>query len=111
MKTNHEIVDKVQRIFDEGWERVRRGAIPSCVNPDDIMGGMSREEWVWTVYMNNHDVIVITRDDLLDSFADMVNFGASLKDSVCLLNPAQEEEFLLVPNPLVEKCVALGALA
>lgn len=116
MKLSHDVVEKLQEIFDESWSRVRAGARPVCVLPEDLPvnlhpGDMAREEWVWTLYMNTHDVLIITHDDLVESFSDMVNFGSAVKESVCLLNPAQRGEFLLVPDALAEKCLALGTLA
>lgn len=116
MELSHDVVDKLQRIFEESWVRVLGGARPVCVLLEDLPanlhpGDHTREEWVWTLYMNTHDVLIITHDDLVDSFSDMVNFGSAVKESVCLLNPVHSKEFLLVPNALVEKCLALGTLA
>lgn len=116
MEIAHEVVEKIQGIFDESWLRVRGGWIPEDVDQGDLPaniypGDTAREEWVWTSFMNGRDVLIITHDDLVESFSDMVNFGAAVKESVCLLNPAARAEFLLVPDALAEKCLALGALA
>lgn len=116
MNVSHENAVRLQGLFDEVWLRVRGGWVPEGVDHEDLPaniypGDMAREEWVWTVFMNGRDVLIITHDDLVESFSDMVNFGNAVKESVCLLNPAQRGEFLLVPDALAEKCLALGTLA
>jgi hypothetical protein len=111
MKHNRDIVDRIKAIFDESWRKVSRGFFPPCLTPEELIGDPSEPDWVWIGFMERRDVLVITSDDLLESFPDMVNFGHSVKDSLCIVNPQDEDEFLLVPNDLVEKCLAMGGLA
>lgn len=116
MELNPEVIDRLQGVFDEGWRRVRNGFVPEGVVEDEAPANIhpmdrAREEWIWTLWMNGREVLIITHDDLVESFSDMVNFGNAVKDSVCLLNPSERHEFLLVPNSLAEKCLALGAVA
>lgn len=116
METTHEIVEKVQEVFDRSLQRVHNGLLPVCVREDEIPVNLydhddSRQEWIWTMYMNSLGVLIITRDDLVESFSEMVNFGDAVKYSVCITNPADASEFLLVPDSLAEKCLVLGTLA
>ena len=108
MELNYPTIGKVERIFGESWDRVANGAIPVCVDPYDKR---PKPEWVWLLYMNSHDVTVFTRDDLFLSFADMVNFGCSIRDRICILDPCEEGRFLLVPIELAERCLVMGTLA
>lgn len=119
MELNPEVVDRLQSVFHDAWRRVRGGSVPDCIGEEDVPENLyplypadnARQEWIWTLWMNRHDVLIITRDDLVESFSDMVNFGNAVKNSICLLNPPERHEFLLVPDDLAEKCLALGVLA
>lgn len=96
METNYRMVDTLEKIFRDSW--VRLDSVP-------------RSHEVWVEQMNSHDVTILTHEDLLSSFADMVNFGALVKTNLCVTNPSEEDSFLLVPPELVEKCLVMGALA
>jgi len=108
MEVNYPTIGKVERIFGESWDRVASGAIPVCVGQYDKR---PKPEWVWSLYMNSHDVFVITEDALSISFADMVNFGCLIKDRICILDPCEHDRFLLVPVELAERCLVMGTLA
>jgi hypothetical protein len=109
MKNTVDSIEKIQTAFREAWLRIKGGNRPVCVscdpsyNPDD--------EEFWVMYMNFLDVLVVDEDDLLETFDDMVNFGASIKESVCLRNPCNVRGFLLVGKELAEKALVLGTLA
>jgi hypothetical protein len=102
-------VEKIQTMFHEAWTRIRTGNRPVCVSCDPSRTPDDEEFWV--MYMNSLDVLVVDEDDLLESFEDMVNFGSSVRDSVCLRNPCNTRGFLLVGKELAEKCLVLGTLA
>lgn len=108
MQLDHKTVQKLDAIFRESWERVSSGAIPVCVPPYDATPDPSE---IWSNYMNSHDVTILEMEDLLESFSDMVNFGRLLRESVCILDPAEDKSFLLVPFDLAERCLVMGALA
>ena len=97
-------VKKLQRMFNERFKWVLAGGLPEGCD-----GDFSPED-KWTIHMNSFDCLVIDRDDLLESFADMVNFGNSIRTHVCLWNPANKEGFLLVPQDFNDKCLALGGM-
>lgn len=110
------MVEKVQRVFDECWFRVRGGEVPVSVceghSPVNVYpGDTSRQEWIWSAYMNSLDCTMVTREDLLESFCDMVNLGSAVKESVCLNDPCSAGDFILVPEGVVERALALGGLA
>lgn len=102
-------VQKLQRAFYAAWERIRGGNRPvgvSCnpdYHPDDGE--------FWTIYMNYLDCILITKDDLLGDFPEMVNFGFAVKERICLEDPCNEGDFILVDQEVAEKALVLGALA
>ena len=107
MEVNYPTIGKVERIFGESWDRVAKGAIPVCVAP---YTEKPDPEWVWSLYMNSHDVSVLTKNELVLSFADMVNFNHSIKDRICILDPCEEGRFLLVPIGLAERCLVMETL-
>ena len=109
MKNTEKSVEKLQEIFRDAWLRIREGNRPVCIScsPDHLPS----DEEFWVMYMNFLDVLVVDEDDLLESFDDMVNFGSSVKESVCLRNPCNVRGFLLVGRELAEKCLVLGTLA
>jgi hypothetical protein len=109
MKTTMQSVEKLQTMFHEAWARVRKGNRPACVScsPDYVPS----DEEFWVMYMNFLDVLVVDEDDLLETFDEMVNYGVSLRESVCLRNPCNVRGFLLVGKELAEKCLVLGTLA
>jgi hypothetical protein len=102
-------VEKLQEIFYDAWLRIKKGNRPVCVSCDPSR--TPDDEEFWTMYMNFLDVLVVDEDDLLESFDDMVNFGFSVKESVCVRNPCNVRGFLLVDRELAEKCLVLGVLA
>ena len=107
MEVNLKSVSKLQGIFVEAWSHISSGNRPECVECDPRQSA----EWFWGLYMNHLDCLMVDRDDLLESFPDMVNFGVSVKESVCLLDPCFPGDYLLVPKQLAEKCLVLGNLA
>lgn len=108
MEVTYETVERLQGIFEEGWNRVKDGAVPVCVPPEEYPPD---PQDVWVLWMNVHDVLVIEQEDLLENFDEMVNFGRAVKESACLQNPADTTSYLLVPWDVVEKCLVLGVLA
>lgn len=111
MKYDRDILERVEHIFFDSWAKVEKGFFPPCLTPEELIGDPSEPAWVWIGFMNRREVLIITHDDLVESFPDMVNFGQSVKDSLCIVNPQDESEFLLIPKGLVEKCLAMGGLA
>ena len=107
MEVNLKSVEKLQKVFREAWSRISAGDRPECVECEP---GQT-PEWFWGLYMNHLDCLMVDQNDLLESFPDMVNFGVSVKESVCLLDPCFPGDYLLVPNGLAEKCLVLGTLA
>jgi len=109
MKNTAKSVEKLQDIFYDAWFRIKEGNRPVCIScsPDHLPS----DEEFWVMYMNFLDVLVVDEDDLLESFDDMVNFGSSVKESVCIRNPWNTRGFLLVGKELAEKCLVLGTLA
>jgi hypothetical protein len=109
MKITPNAVRSLQSLFNEAWGRVSSGNRPVCVScspdshPDD--------DEFWTLYMNSLDCLMIDQDDLMESFPDMVNFGASVKNTVCLSDPCNEGDFILVELEYAEKAIVLGSLA
>jgi hypothetical protein len=106
MEMTQKIVEKLEEIFSRSWGRIEGGQYPICLSEDS---NPTIEE-VWSLWMNSHDVLIITTDDLLESFADMVNFGSAVKKTVCITNPSDAMEFLLVPKELAERCLVMGEL-
>jgi hypothetical protein len=103
----HSKVNELQRFFEERYRWVQTGNIPSCVDrQEDISRGA---EWMWTLFMNQFDCVIVEEEDLVESFADMVNFGEAVRTHVCLHNPAGDG-FLLVPPELAERVLVMGAL-
>lgn len=108
MEMNYKTIGKVEGVFRESWERVSSGAIPVCVPPYD---SKPNAQDIWVYYMNSHDVTIVDSQNLMESFADMVNFGHLVNESVCVLNPAEEGSFLLIPDELAERVLVMGTLA
>lgn len=92
MEITMKTVQKVQRAFNEAWVRIHTGNRPvgvSCspdYHPDD--------NEFWTMYMNYLDCILVTKDDLMEEFPEMVNFGFAvnyprLKPWACHSNSRQ----------------------
>ena len=105
MKLRHENIETLYGIFRDAWGRVERGVRPACASPNDSPLD------VWVIWMNEHDVLVVDNDDLLESLPDMVNFGSALKESVCIRNPADiGNSFLLVPSEFAQRVLVLGEL-
>ena len=109
MEVTVRTVQKVQRAFNDAWLRIHTGNRPvgvSCspdYHPDD--------NEFWTMYMNYLDCILVTKDDLLEDFPEMVNFGFAVKEKICLTDPCNEGDFILVDRGLAEKALVLGTLA
>jgi hypothetical protein len=99
-------VQKLQGIFDARYRWLQEGGILECVGEGSPWG----IEEDWTIYMNSLDCLVIDKEDLIESFIEMVNFGEAVKKCVCLLNPAKSVGWLLVHHELADKCLALGGL-
>lgn len=102
-------VQKLQRAFDASWKRVESGDRPESIL-HTVRGPLFASDF-WTCYMNSLDCLLVDREDLLENFDEMVNFGKSVKENVCLRNPCNEGDFILVPKDLAEKVLVLGALA
>lgn len=109
MEITNNTVQKVQRVFDDAWLRIHTGNRPVGVSCDPDYHPDDGE--FWTIYMNYLDCILITKDDLLGDFPDMVNFGFAVKERVCLTDPCNEGDFILVDQEVAEKALVLGALA
>lgn len=108
MKVTNENLDKLQAFFEERYNWVKAGNIPTCVDQEvDIRRG---SEWIWTIFMNHFDCLIVNREDLVESFADMVNFGDAVKRCVCLNSP-DGDGFILVPPELAERVLVMGGLA
>jgi len=103
-------IRKLQIAFDEAWKRIREGHRPVCVECDPETAGGPDGDF-WTVYMNFLDCLMIETEDLLENFDDMVNFGSSLKNGVCIKDPCNQGEFILVSKDFAEKILVLGSLA
>lgn len=103
-------VRKLQILFDEAWGRIRSGSRPASVDCTPISTPMPDGDF-WTVYMNFLDCLLVDEEDLLENFDDMVNFGKSVKESVCLKDPCSDGAFIFVPKEFAEKVLVLGALA
>lgn len=109
MEITVNLIDRMQEIFDEAWGRISSGNRPSCV-PVGSEGQMSDGEF-WVLYLNFLDCLAIDKEDLLENFDEMVNFGSAVKERVCLRDPCVQGDFILVGSSLVEKALVLGALA
>lgn len=106
METTTKTIQKLQIAFNEAWGRILSGNLPAS---EAAAQGLSRE-WLWTLYMERLDCLLIDKEDLLENFPEMVNFGFSVKDRVCLEDPCNEGGFILVDKGLAEKTLVLGAL-
>lgn len=98
---------KLQIAFEDSWKRIRNGNRPICVNCDPDLHPTDSE--FWTLYVNFLDCLMIEKEDLLENFDEMVNFGSS-KESVCIKDPCNQGDFILVPKSLAEKTLVLGTL-
>lgn len=109
MQTTKTSVECLQNLFDEAWDRIVAGKRPSGVfcDPDCKIN----DDEFWTLYMNSLDCLLIDEEDLLENFDEMVNFGYSVRESVCLKNPCNKEGFILVDKELAERILVLGTLA
>lgn len=109
MEKTRKNVEQLQSLFDDAWDRIVAGKMPAGVScgPDY----KPSDEEFWTLYMNSLDCLLVDEEDLLENFDEMVNFGSSLRDSVCLKNPCNTEGFILVDKELAERILVLGALA
>jgi len=101
----HSKVNELQGFFKERYSVIRAGCKPSSA--DEFHGDPDE---IWTVFLNRLDCLIVDEDDLVESFPDMVNFGAAVKTHVCLNNPSGFG-FLLVPPELAEKALVMGGLA
>ena len=110
MKIEHHNVKRLQALFKESWLRIKEGHRPESVDMHTV-GGPLLDSDFWCVYMNSLDCLMIEREDLLENFDDMVNFGSAVKERICLWDPCSIGDYILVPWDLAEKALVLGALA
>lgn len=99
---------KLQIMFDAAWKRICEGNRPICVECDPDRRPSDSE--FWTLYMNFLDCLMIEKEDLLENFDEMVNFGSAVKESVCLKDPCNDGDYILVRHAFAEKCLVLGTL-
>lgn len=109
MEITPDITKALQRMFDELWSGVRRGRRPAF-RGQEWDGGLYATEEFWVVYLNSMDCMMITREDLLENFDEMVNFGSTVKERLCLRDPSCPGDFLLLPMDLVERALVLGGV-
>lgn len=102
-------VRKLQIAFDNAWKKVSAGERPESVGLHTVDGPLPAVDF-WTCYMNSLDCLVIDKDDLLENFDEMVNFGNAVKTSVCVKDPCYKGCYVLVPKDVAEKAVVLGGL-
>ena len=104
MRHPHSKANKLQGLFEERYSVIQAGCKPSSV--DEFHGDPDE---IWTVFLNRLDCLIVEEEDLVESFADMVNFGKAVRTHVCLHNPSGDG-FLLVPPALAEKVLVMGGL-
>lgn len=109
MEATRKNVERLQSLFDDAWDRIVAGerSVGVSCGPDY----KPNDEEFWTLYMNSLDCLILDEEDLLENFDEMVNFGSSVRERVCLKNPCNTEGFILVDKGLAEKILVLGALA
>lgn len=83
----------------------------------ELSEGLYETQYAWIEYLNKHEIIVISKRDLIDDFEDLVNEGCSAlkRDQVCIVDPSCSNEwddyvFLLIPTEFAIKSLVLGAL-
>jgi len=109
MKIEHHNVKRLQALFKEAWLRIKGGWRPDSLDLHTV--GPLLDSDFWSVYMNFLDCLMIEREDLLENFDDMVNFGSAVKERICLKDPCLRGDYILVPWELAEKALVLGVLA
>lgn len=78
----------------------------------DMVGIYDTVESEWIQFLEKHNCVVITSEDIRDRFQDIINFDSCIKNGICLVDPNGSEvgleQFLIVPRDFAEKLLALG---
>lgn len=110
MRIEPHVIERLQSLFDESWGRVNAGERPESVDLHTVGGPLVGSDF-WVVYMNSMDCLLIEKEDLLENFDEMVNFGSAVKERICLRDPCSSGDYILVSRELAEKVLVLGVLA
>ena len=66
----------------------------------------------WVEFLEKHNCVVITSEDIRESFQHIINFDSSVKEGICLVDPhgteVGMEQFVIVPRDFAEKLLVLG---
>jgi len=79
----------------------------------DVVGIGDDVESEWIQFLEKHNCVVITSEDIKDSFQHIINFDSSVRNGVCLIDPCGSEllgvaQFVIVPRDFAEKLLVLG---
>lgn len=102
-------IEKLKDLFEN-----KRSKIESDCQ---LSESLCETEDAWIEYLDKHDIIVISKRDLIDDFEELVNEGSSAlkRDQVCITDPSCSKEwddyvFLLIPTEFATKSLVLGTL-
>ena len=78
----------------------------------EMVGIYDSVEMEWVEFLEKHNCVVITSEDIKDSFQHIINFDSSIKEGICLNDPhgveIGMEQFVIVPRDFAEKLLVLG---
>lgn len=78
----------------------------------EMVGIYDNVEAEWVEFLEKHNCVVITSEDIKDSFQHIINFDSSVRNGVCLIDPYGNEigveQFVIVPREFAEKLLVLG---
>lgn len=97
-----EIADKLYDIFEQKHQELFK----------------NEADWYefWLEYLDKHDIIALSKRELVDDFQDLFNERSLFtRDVVVIRDPVSDVEwtdfnFLLVPTDFAEKALVLGTL-
>lgn len=94
----NETVNRLEDIFGSRYENLVSAY-------DDL-------ETEWIEFLEKHNCVVMTSEDINDNFQDIINFDSRVRDGICLIDPHSTEigmvQFVIVPRDFAEKLLVLG---
>lgn len=98
-------VTKLREIFAQKYLTLQ-SSLWDEMRPKDWTDRFQRRlDETWTEYLNSLDCTIVSKEEIVEDFEDIINHSA--QGRVCVHD---DEDYILVPRELAEKALVLGGL-